>query len=85
MPPEAVFADVNKFGVAQIGQVPGDFRLRKREGFCDIADAKFFLLRQEMQNSKPRLVGKGLKKAVDIYVGHISGYADILAYRLSGV
>jgi hypothetical protein len=41
MTPKAGLAGLNQIGLAQVGQVPGNTRLRGLEDFHDVSDAEF--------------------------------------------
>lgn len=65
MHPLALSARRDNASIPQIGQVPGNFRLRTAEDFYEIADANL-LLSHEIEKPKASIVPQGLKEPFHI-------------------
>ena len=52
-------------GIAEVGEVPGDFRLGLIEDFDEVADADF-LIAHEIEEAEASLVGECLEEAFEL-------------------
>jgi len=86
MAPQTGLADQDQIGLPQVGQVPGNSRLRGAKDFHDVSDAEFPAL-QDVENPQPRSVGERPEHQVDAIhyldlsgLGHVGSQGLVFVY-----
>lgn len=59
--PEALLSGVEKAGIPEIGEMPGDLCLRETGGGFDVAHAQFACSEQEIEYPQPGLIAEGFE------------------------
>jgi len=62
--PQPIFSGVDEASPSEVGEVPGHQRLRKSQGFVDVADANLSAAKQS-EDSNPCRIGESLEDLID--------------------